>query len=65
MAGTPAALQTAVKATIGASPSSYCSRLPSMRTVPSGSDVRAMVGDRRMSNLSKKAPSWRPVRWKV
>ena len=35
MAGTPVALHTAVNATIGASPCSYFSSVPSMRTVPS------------------------------
>ena len=65
MAGTPVALHTAVNGIIGASPCWYCSSVPSIRTVPSGRCVRAMVGDSSTSCFSKNGPSWRPVRWKV
>ena len=65
IAGTPVALQTAVNGVIGATACSNCSTVPSMRTVPSGRLVRAIVVDSSTSYFSKKAPSARPVRWKV
>lgn len=55
LAGAPVASRTDVNATMGARPYWYCAVLPSMRTAPSGSDVRAMAGA-AVTDFSSSAP---------